>query len=323
MASDVHLVVVAADAGAARAAARRGQRLLEGLERTWSRFLPGSDIDRLNRAAGVTIDIEPTTTVLLDVMRRAHRITEGRLDPTILPSLVAHGYIDRRTGRPDRSLAAMSAGSASSPRRAGLAELRLDTARHQAQLPVGVALDPGAIGKGTAADLVVVDLLDDLAAVDERAGVLVSVGGDLAFGGTAPEGGWSIDIADPHTDPNTDTRSASHGCPVAARRQVGGAGGVATSSTRSHRWTGPDGAGRHHVLDSATGRSSTTDLVSVTVVAGAGWLAEAAATALLLAGSDGIAAEAARLSGLEEFSDGSIDYVAIPERPTDRAQAAA
>ncbi len=47
------------------------------------------------------------------------------------------------------------------------------------------------------------------------------------------------------------------------------------------------GVEQHHVIDPATGMTSTTDLATVTVVANAGWLAEAHATAALLAGSAG------------------------------------
>ena len=58
---------------------------------------------------------------------------------------------------------------------------------------------------------------------------------------------------------------------------------MATSSTRSRRWI-HDGAIRHHVIDPASGAMSDTDLAAVTVIARSGWLAEAHATAAILAG---------------------------------------
>ena len=85
------------------------------------------------------------------------------------------------------------------------------------------------------------------------------------------------------------------------------AGGVATSSTRSRRWI-HDGAVRHHVIDPASGAMSDTDLAAVTVIARSGWLAEAHATAAILAGRAGLLGYLAAhdLSGLAVTTDGVL-----------------
>jgi thiamine biosynthesis lipoprotein len=82
---------------------------------------------------------------------------------------------------------------------------------------------------------------------------------------------------------------------------------VATSSTRSRRWR-HGGRERHHVIDPWTGQPSTTDLASVTVIARAGWLAEAHATEGILAGSDHVIDLLDRrgLSGVAIALDGTI-----------------
>ena len=135
-------------------------------------------------------------------------------------------------------------------------------------VPAGIGLDPGGIGKGLAADLVVTELLEA-----GTAGALVCVGGDLAAAGTPPTpDGWLVSVEEPR-DP---TRSLlTFGLD---------AGGVATSSTLSRTWL-QDGRQRHHALDPATQTCSDTDLAAVTVIARAGWEAEAHATAALLCGS--------------------------------------
>jgi len=131
-----------------------------------------------------------------------------------------------------------------------------------------VALDPGGIGKGLAADLAVGHLLSLGAA-----GALVSIGGDLAAQGDPPdEGGWIVAIEDPLAAPN-----------IVCTLLVDG-GGVATSSTRSRRWV-RHGEECHHAIDPRHRAQSLTDLAAVTVIARSGWLAEAHATAALLAGS--------------------------------------
>jgi thiamine biosynthesis lipoprotein len=139
-------------------------------------------------------------------------------------------------------------------------------------LPTGLAIDPGGIGKGLAADLAVAQLL-----ASGAAGALVSIGGDIVMGGAPPPAVgdmWTVAVEHPITPAVTV-------CTLAMN-----AGGVATSSTRSRRWT-HHGQQRHHVIDPARAAQSTTDLASVTVVAAAGWLAEVHATAALVAGSGG------------------------------------
>jgi len=69
-----------------------------------------------------------------------------------------------------------------------------------------------------------------------------------------------------------------------------------------------DGRPRHHLIDPAVGRQADTDLAAVTVIAGSGWLAEAHATAALLAGRVGVLGylEIHDLSGAAITADGSV-----------------
>jgi thiamine biosynthesis lipoprotein len=60
---------------------------------------------------------------------------------------------------------------------------------------------------------------------------------------------------------------------------------VATSSIRKRRWSTEFGP-QHHVLDPATGRPSTSDLMSFTVIATETWWAEALSTAGVVGGRD-------------------------------------
>ena len=80
----------------------------------------------------------------------------------------------------------------------------------------------------------------------------------------------------------------------------------ATSSTRSRRWI-HEGVVRHHVIDPASGAMSDTDLAAVTVIARRGWLAEAHATAAILAGEAGLLEYLAAhdLSGLAVTTSGA------------------
>jgi thiamine biosynthesis lipoprotein len=262
MASEAHVVLVDAP-GRLAAEARRH---LERLEQIWSRFLPTSDVARLNARAGRAVPVEPDTLTLVATMVEAWRRTDHRFDPTLLPALVASGYgasIDDPTRVTVLADGARPGGD--------LGEVDIDVVASTITLPPRMAIDPGGIGKGLAADLVVARLL-----AAGAAGALVAIGGDLAMAGRPSSArGWQVAVERP--DP---------GAPVLGTLAVSG-GGVATSSTRSRRWT-HDGADRHHLVDPATAVGSTTDLAAVTVVATTGWLAEAHATAALLAGADGV-----------------------------------
>ncbi|MEI8239627.1 MAG: FAD:protein FMN transferase [Actinomycetota bacterium] len=249
--------------------------LLSDLEQHWSRFIESSDISRLNLASGRSVEVDPSTFTLLATMQAAHRLTGGAYDPSILPTLVASGYASSRHDAAQRTL--LPSDAVNSPGR--LTDIVLDPAHGTISLPAGLTLDPGGIGKGLAADLVVSWLLQHGAN-----GALVSIGGDLVAAGDPPtDAGWvvaversDVDIADGHGDD----------VPLLLTMTIDG-GGVATSSTRSRRWT-HDGTERHHLVDPITRSQSTSDLAGVTVVAPTGWEAEAHATAALLAGRNGV-----------------------------------
>ncbi len=63
-------------------------------------------------------------------------------------------------------------------------------------------------------------------------------------------------------------------------------GAIATSTPLRRRWRDALGREHSHLLHPGTGTSIGVDVASVTVVAPAGWLAEALAKALLIAGPE-------------------------------------
>jgi thiamine biosynthesis lipoprotein len=290
MASDAHVILVDPADGAEEYARRR----LEKLERRWSRFLPESDVSRLNTAPEALMLVSSDTVSLLATMKEGWRVTGGRYDPTVLAAVIAAGYstsIDgsgrtsRMAGRPTGGLT--------------VCDVSIDPATSAVMVPCGVGLDPGGIGKGLAADLVVTELL-----AAGTSGALVSVGGDLAAAGTPPTAaGWHVNVQHP-LDATRDLVTLALS-----------AGGVATSSTRTRTWV-RGGRRHHHAIDPATQTCSRTDLAAATVVARAGWEAEAHATAALLCGSGhvldyfvrhGLAGLATTLDGVTMTSPGLGD----------------
>ena len=270
---------------------------LRQLEQRWSRFLPTSDIAQINQAPGTWIRVADDTIRLIHAMQLANSATAGAYDPTFLHLLLTSGYA-ASIEDPDRITLAVDAPSATHT----VHDVQIDPATSSVFVPIGLSLDPGGIGKGFAADLVVTELL-----ASGAGGALVSIGGDIAAAGQAPHPeGWHVHVEDP-------LRCPSIGLTIAVSD-----GGIATSSTRSRRWL-HGGSEVHHIVDPATGEQSLTDLATATVVANAGWLAEAHATAAILRGSaDALAyLETHGLSGVVIDRTGTItatpDIAARPD----------
>jgi thiamine biosynthesis lipoprotein len=256
MGTDVHLLVVG---GPPRLPGRARERV-EELERRWSRFRDSSEISRLNALAGSSVRVSPATLGLVRRALEGARITGGRYDPTVLGDMLRAGY-DRSFERLDGD----AAGGAS-PLGRGHQRIAVDAAASAVTLPPGVGFDPGGIGKGYAADLLVEELLSAGAR-----GACVNLGGDLRVGGDAPGGGsWVVGVGHP-------LRAA------AAATVTLAAGAVATSSRVRRAW-GPRHDRRHHLIDPATGEPARSGLAAVTVLAAQGWQAEVLAKAAFVAG---------------------------------------
>lgn len=239
------------------------QRLRE-LDRRWSRFRFGSEVMDLARSAGEPVPVSADTVLLVEHLIAAWELTEGAFDPTMLPDLVALGY-DRSVQDPAR-VTELPAGARSC---AAVDQIEVDTVAGTVTLPDGGTLDPGGLGKGLAADLVVEELV-----AAGAAGAMVEIGGDLRVSGESPtHDGWRIDIEDPYDGPPLGVVSISDG-------------GVATSSVLKRSWSRGD-VTVHHLLDPSTGRCATGDVVSATVVAGTAAWAEAFSKAPVVLGAAG------------------------------------
>lgn len=244
MGTDVHVLVVDgcdADLHWARAEVDR-------LESLWSRFLPDSDISRVNRAAGTPVEVTPATIALVKRAEQAWRATGGAFDPLLGASLAALGY-DRTFDQVRTHSAGTLTGQATPA--AAARRPRIDAVHGTIEIPPGTALDLGGIAKGWTADLVAGALLRRGAA-----GACVNVGGDLAVAGRAPHpAGWIVEVE--HEAARSETARL-----VALRT-----GGMATSTILRRAWQGPGGDQRHHLLDPRTHRPAGGDLAEVTVLA--------------------------------------------------------
>lgn len=235
------------------------------LESLWSRFRLDSELNRLNDSAGsAPAGVSAETEGLIRAMCSGWESTEGAFDPTVLAAVRAGGY--------DRDFAEVLASdfvSAVGAPAPGMADVRVGGGA--VWLPRGVGVDPGAIGKGLAADMVVDEMMEAGAT-----GVLVDLGGDIAFAGyPGEESHWRISIADERSGAvSTETPvNRLYVVPAGVRNA-----GIATSTSLTRRWA----QGRHHVIDPNTGSSTSEELVQATVAGGRAWECEVWATAVLV-----------------------------------------
>lgn len=251
-------------------AAQRVAALVAHYESLWTRFRAGSEVSRLNAAAGAPVPVSAETIALLAACNEWVRLPGGVFQPLVGRAIREWGY-DVGTGRTRPGTEHSPAG------RPITGSVEVDVARRTARIPAGELIDLGGIAKGWIADL----CLDPLADATDDASVLLDAGGELL---------------------------AVRGCHAMAVIHDGALCGsvtlregeaVATSGFSMHRWVNGDGAAAHHLIDPATGRPGAA--VHATVVAETAAAADVRAKFLALRPD---ALDAARAPALVTFAGG-------------------
>jgi len=265
-------MVVTTDATALADARTAVMRELAAIDRAASRFRGDSELSALNAAAGRgPVEVSPLLAQAIGVALRAARVSRGAVDPTLGAELVRAGYDRDFAELPAAQADAAGTSAGAAPRRrSAWPAVRLDRERRVVTLPAGVALDLGATAKALAADRAA-------RAAHEAAGcgVLVSLGGDVAVAGPAPEHGWAIRVTDDHAGPQE-----ALGQTIAIR-----SGGLATSGTTVRRWQTADGP-QHHIIDPRAGRPAAVVWRTASVAAASCVDANTASTATIVHGAD-------------------------------------
>jgi thiamine biosynthesis lipoprotein len=242
---------------------------LDEVDAACSRFRADSEIRTLRAAHGRPVRVSPLLAEAIAVALRAARLTDGDVDPTVGAAMSAVGY-DRDFDRIPRNGPPLVVTTRTVP---GWPEVHLEG--RSLTMPEGVELDLGATAKAWAADRSAARISSRLGC-----GVLVSLGGDIAVAGPAPEGGWRIRVQDVTGSPE-DPPGGPYAL-IAIR-----AGGLATSSTAARRWQ-RGGDVLHHILDPRTGRPAEAVWRTVSVAADSCADANAASTAAIIRGRDAL-----------------------------------
>lgn len=211
-----------------------------------TRFMPESELSRLNASAGRWVEISWELEVLMRESLHAFETSAGLVNVAVLPAMAAIGYT-----RP----LAEGTPTATQPRMSPLPALPqvLSVRPGAARLEPGAGIDLGGIAKGWMADRLCEALGPN---------ALANIGGDIRATGDGPAGsGWPVGLA---------------GATLLLRDR-----GAATSSVRRRSW-----GEHHHLIDPRTGLPACTGLEEVAVIAGSGVEAEVVAKTALLLGPE-------------------------------------
>ncbi|MCB2101254.1 MAG: FAD:protein FMN transferase [Rhodobacterales bacterium] len=270
----VEIVIHGEEKAVAQRAAADIAREFNRIHRDWHAWRPGA-LDRLNAAiaAGRPFTASPELAALLRRARDLSKASGGLFEPAIGGLIAAWGFHQDTppTGAPP-SDATITRWTAARPR---MTDLVFDgnTIRSRNR---SVRIDLGGFAKGAALDLA--------AALLRRRGVtnaVLNAGGDLNVLGRHGARPWRVAIRDPF----------EWGAVAAVDMRPGE---VLYTSGNYERYLEQDGVRFSHILDPRTGRPAP-DIVSASVLDVDGALADAAATALCVAGRDGWRAVAAAM----------------------------
>ena len=213
------------------------KRTFDREDERFSRFRAGTEISRVNAAAGNWIRVTKGFLEVLELALEAARVTDGLFDPTVLPALLAAGY--------DADFDEVLAGARLAlhpPEPCGRwPEIEVDG--RNIRLPEGVAIDFAGIAKGWTVDRAAARVKHLLP------WALVDAGGDMRVVGRTQRGGLSIAVEDPYDAGGEILR-------LSLER-----GALATSSVTARSW----GPGMHHLIDPRTSRPADTGIIQATV----------------------------------------------------------
>jgi thiamine biosynthesis lipoprotein len=236
---------------------------LEGL---FSRFLPDSDISRVNRSAGTKSEkVSLETYAVLSEAIKFSRCFPGCFDVTVEPLVTLWHTARESLAQPDESSIQQVLPLVN------YRDLILDPREITAGLgKAGQSVDLGGIGKGFAGDR--------LWEVFKRFGVssaYSNLGGNVVTLGAKPDGSpWQVGIQHPRGE-NGLIGS------VSVVNQT-----VVTSGDYQRYFTDRQGKRHHHILDPTTGYPSESGLISVSIVADRSVAADPLSTIVFVAGMD-------------------------------------
>lgn len=238
------------------------QRKMEELEGLWSATDESSEIYALNNSGGKTVTVSDETRDLLEFALSMADETDGSLDPTIYPVLLAWGFTTEENRIPEENELQTLLQNVDYK--------RIELEGNEVTVPDGMKLDMGALGKGYTGDV--------LTGILKEAGItsaLLDLGGNVQVIGAKPGGSrWRLGLRNPFEEEG-----------YLGVIEIADAA-VVTSGSYERYFIGEDGKRYGHIIDPDTGYPAESGLASVTIVAKEGKLCDALSTSLFIMGRE-------------------------------------
>lgn len=261
MNTDVEVQLVTAGREEAEHAAALVKNWFETQEQRFSRFIPDSELNRLNRKAG-WMSVSAAMDEVLSLAYGYIGQTEGIFQPGISRALRERGYdvsfeqIGQGKSGTTQSLL-YTPTSLASPIFGEDRDYTCPGWIHRegsrmVQMDLGLELDLGGIVKGWATERIA-DWLQRTLHVPAG---MINAGGDIQVWGTPPSSTtWTIYVKDPLLEKRNLTGSIQLE-----------SGAAATSGIAHRQWQQADGRLCHHLIDPRTMEPADTDVVQCTAV---------------------------------------------------------
>ena len=244
-----------------QAACKEIKERIEELEGILSTTLPSSDIYHINHNSRFPQVLKPDLEKILEFSTLMYDKTEGAFNPALYPLIREWGFTQEEYKVPSDSrikkLLANTDFSLIS--KAGFSAGK--------EIPEGMELDFGAVGKGYAADQAL--------AILEKNGIssaLLDFGGNIQTLGKKPDGSlWRVGIKNPWT--------GQAACALSVESKA-----IVTSGGYERYFEDEKGKRYIHIFDPKTGCPCEGDLESVTIISSKGSYADCLSTALFVMG---------------------------------------
>ena len=256
MGSDLSISIIASDEQHALREHDTALALGSAFEQRFSRFLPDSELSRLNTEK--SIEVSPEFLEIFLIGRTLYRETKGIFNPLV--QIERFGYT-----KTFQSVSGITPVEEKLPYNIDMESIVVDETNRRITLNEGQRLDFGGFLKGYAAEAMAKGMKN-------VSGAIVNLGGDIFTVGRDTEGHqFQFDILNPVSG-ISDTSIAVENA------------GIATSGTYRRVWNTEKGM-KHHILSEKGDDNPNSDLVSATIIDSRGHCSDAYATVAIVLGS--------------------------------------
>jgi thiamine biosynthesis lipoprotein len=269
----ITITVVSSSKETAKEAVDSGFAEIKKLEALLNYFSAESEITAINKAAGKTpVRVSAET---LDIVEKAASIsdfTDGAFNPAIGPIIKLWGFSKQKTVHPIPSVTMIE----DTLKLVDHKKIKINKDTSEIYLDEeGMEIDLGGIAKGYAADRAI-----DIIKSKGIRSALVAVAGDIkGIGLKTDRKPWKVGIQDPRSG---EEKSEKRGDEIIATLRI--RDNAVSTSGDYQRFFIRDGKRYHHIIDPRTGYPTASRVISVSVIASEGYIADGLSTGVFVLG---------------------------------------